>query len=84
MKTRKDKRMIKLEFFFFKTALFKHIFKKPTHPHFGAWSFLLVHIWFTPSSKGPKAFVIFFRNRTMNVGASSLTMGNGHLTWSMV
>ena len=34
---------------------FGHIIKKSAHSFFlGAWSFLLVHIWFTPS-EGPKA-----------------------------
>jgi hypothetical protein len=42
--------------FLFKTALFGHTLKKSAHSHFGAWSFLLVHVWFTPS-EGPKGFV---------------------------
>ena len=36
-----------------KTTLFVHILTKSTHPHFGAWSLLLVDVWFTPS-QGPK------------------------------
>ena len=55
MKTRENKRMVKLEFFS-QTALFGHILRKTAHSLFGAWSFLLVHIQFTPS-KGPKGFV---------------------------
>jgi hypothetical protein len=42
--------------FLFKTALFGHMLKKSAHSFFGAWSFLLVHVWFTPS-EGPKGFV---------------------------
>ena len=55
MTTREDKRMIKLEFFS-KVSLFGHTLKDSAHPFFGAWSFLLVHIRFTPSG-GPKGFV---------------------------
>jgi hypothetical protein len=39
-----------------KIAFLGHILKISTHSLFGAWSFLLVHIWFTPS-EGPKSFV---------------------------
>ena len=40
-----------------KTASFGHILKKkPSHSIFGAWSFLLVHIWLIPG-EGPKGFV---------------------------
>ena len=55
-KIRKDQRMVKLDFFSFKTILFGHILKMSTRSLFGAWSFLLVHIRFTPS-EGPKGFV---------------------------
>ena len=55
MKTREDKRMIKLEYFF-KISIFEHILKKLAHLFFGAWSFFLVHIQFTPN-EGPKGFV---------------------------
>ena len=41
---------------FLKAALFDHILLKLAHPLFDAWSFLLVHVWFTPSEK-PKGFV---------------------------
>ena len=54
-----DKRMVKLFFLFFflKTSFFGHILKtKIAQSVFGAWSFLLVHICFTPN-KGPKGFV---------------------------
>ena len=54
MKTREDKRMVKLEFF--KTTIFGHILKKWAHSLFGAWSFLLVHIQYTPSENS-KGFV---------------------------
>ena len=43
MKTREDKIMFKLDFVFITT-------------YFGGVSFLLVHIWFTPS-EGPTGFV---------------------------
>jgi hypothetical protein len=60
MKTREGKRMVKLKFLFFsslfKTAIMGHVLKNPTHSLFGAWSFLLVHIWFT-HSEGPKGSV---------------------------
>jgi hypothetical protein len=39
------------------TTFFEHILKKSTHSFFGAWSFLLVHIWFTPSEE-PKDIII--------------------------
>jgi hypothetical protein len=55
MKTREDKKMVKLDFFF-QNYLYGHISKKSTHSLFGAWSFLLVHIWFTPS-EGCKIFI---------------------------
>ena len=54
MKTREDNKRVKLDFFF-KTPFFGHIFKKSSHPLFGAWSFLLVQIRFTPN-KGSKDF----------------------------
>ena len=58
-KTREDKTMVKLEFLFFvfsKLCFFGHMLKQSTHSLFGAWSFLFVHILFTPS-EGPKNFV---------------------------
>ena len=42
---------------FSKSDLFGHILKRSAHSLFGAWSFLLIHIRFTPS-EGPKGFVI--------------------------
>ena len=63
--------MVKLDYFFLKTALFGHVFykkKNPGHSLFGAWSFFLVHIRFTPN-EGPKAFKTgFLRSRTMEAG----------------
>jgi hypothetical protein len=56
MKTKEDKGMVKLDFFSFKITLFKHISHKSTHSIFGAWSFFLVHINFTPS-EGPKVLI---------------------------
>ena len=46
-----DKRMVKPQKY-----LFWHILKDSTHSLYGAWSFILVHIWFT-LSEGPKGFV---------------------------
>ena len=44
MKTRKDKRMVKLDFFYSQIALFEHLLKKQAHIIFGVWLFLLIHI----------------------------------------
>ena len=56
MKTREDKRiMVKLESFS-KLSVLGHILKKISTFTFGAWSFLLVHIRFTPDEE-PKGFV---------------------------
>ena len=44
MKTRGEKRMVKL-WMFFKPALFGHKLKKITRSLFSAWSFLIVHFW---------------------------------------
>jgi hypothetical protein len=60
----------------FKTSLFSTYQKKSTHSLFGAWSFLLIHICFTPS-EGPKNFINWFTLRNQ-------TMGNNHLPRSMV
>jgi len=51
--------MVKLGIFFLKIALFGHILKKSARSLFGAWSFLFIHIRFTPS-KGAKGFVSLF------------------------
>ena len=49
--------MVQLDLFiFYKTALLEHILKKNSTFTFGAWSFVLAHIRFTPS-EGPKGFV---------------------------
>jgi hypothetical protein len=58
MKIRQDKRIIKLDFLFcfFQIYLFGAYIKEMSTFTFGAWSFLLVHIQFTPS-EGPKGFV---------------------------
>ena len=53
-----------LVFFSFKNAHLG-IYQKISTFTFGAWSFLLVHNWFTPSEE-PKGFMFFIlRNRTM-------------------
>ena len=65
-----------------KISLLRHMLKKSIHSFFDAWSFLQVHIWFTPS-EGPKDFVNQFlkkldhESHTMKLGH-----GKGHLTWS--
>ena len=58
------------------TTLFGHILKKSTHPLFGVWSLLVVHIRFKPT-EGPKGVknCIF---QKCNHG--SVTMENGQLT----
>ena len=61
-KQEKTKEWSNLTFFFlflFKTAFFGHTWKKSTHSLFGAWSFLSVHIWFTPN-EGSKDFINSF------------------------
>ena len=55
MNTREVKRWSNL-IFFFESVLFGHILKNSAHSLFGAWSYLLVHIWFTPS-EGQEGFV---------------------------
>ena len=55
MKTRQDKTK-EWSNMIFLNYIFGHILKKYAHSLFGAWSFLLVHIGFTPS-EGPKGFV---------------------------
>ena len=50
---------------------------------FGGWSFLLVHIRFTPSEGAQRLCkMIFLRNPTMGVRPSSQTMEKDHLPWS--
>ena len=64
MKTGKDKRMVKLDFsFLFKSAFLGRILEKSAHSLFGAWSFLLIHIWFTPS-EGSQGFVNWFLRKS--------------------
>ena len=55
MKTKKRQKYDQIWFFFQKCPFWTYI-KKSTHSLFGAWSFLLVHIQFTPS-EGLEAFV---------------------------
>ena len=45
-----------LIYFFQHFPFWIFIYSKIGHSHFGAWSFLLVHIEFTPS-EGPKDFI---------------------------
>ena len=58
MKTREDTRMVKLETQNHK-PFFGRILEKMNTFTYGTWSFLLIHIWFTPS-EGPKGFVNLF------------------------
>jgi hypothetical protein len=74
MRTREDKRIVKLDF------LSKILFLAYISL-FDAWSFLLVHIRFTPS-EGPKGLVNrVLRNHAMEVGPSSWTMEKCYLPW---
>ena len=81
MKTRENKRMVKLELFS-QTALFGHILRKTAHSLFGAWSFLLVHIQFTPS-KEPKGFVNYFLKKSDH-GSWTMKRDHGKRPSSMV
>jgi len=56
MKAKEVKRVIKIYFILFLNFPFWAYIKKNSTFTFGAWSFLLVHIQFTPS-EGPKSFV---------------------------
>ena len=63
-----------------------YILKKITHSFFGAWLFLLVHIWFTPS-EGPKGFINWFLKKSDHgswIIKSVGPWGNDPLPWSMV
>ena len=67
--------------FSFQYCPFWAYIKKKAHPLFGAWSFLLICIRFTPS-EGPKGFINWYsRNRTMKVGIWSQTMAKGKPPW---
>ena len=70
-------------FFLFK-LLFMGIFKKKisTHSLFGAWSFLLIHIGFTPC-EGPKGFVNWFLKK-LNHGSWTVKLDHGKRSSSMV
>ena len=59
-----------------------YIEKKSTHSLFGAWSFLLVHIQFTPREK-PKGFVIWFFKKP-NHGSWTIKSDHGKMPSSMV
>ena len=53
--------MTKLDFFGLKLP-FLDIFKKVEHSLFDAWSFLLIHIWLTPS-EGSKDFINLLKKK---------------------
>ena len=77
MKTRTDKRMVKLDSLFSPKLPFLDVSQKS---FFDAWAlFFSVHIWCTPN-EGPKDFVNGFFNE---IGPRSRTiMEKGHLPWS--
>jgi hypothetical protein len=90
MKTREDKRMIRLDFlFFFQKCPFEHIFRKINTFTFGTWSFLLIHIRFTPS-EGPKdpLFFLFLLNEPWKLvlqgGPWKKVIFHGPTSWFMV
>ena len=71
-------------FFSFKTIIFGRMLKKLAHYFFGAWSFLLVHIRFTPS-EGPKGFVNwFFFFKKPDHGSWTIKLNRGKRPSSMV
>ena len=82
---KEDKRIVKLEFIF-KAAFFGHTHThtytqyKSTHSLFGARSFFLIHIRFTPSEE-PKNCINWFFERIipMKAGPSSRTIEKDHL-----
>ena len=89
---REDKRMFKFYYyflFFHKCSFWTYIYKKTTHSQFGAWSFFLVHLWFTPS-EGPKGFVDWFfkeiRQEKLEheVGPWKKAIFHGPTSWSMM
>ena len=65
--------------YYIKNVLFGHISKKISTFTFGAWSFFLVHIQFTPSV-GPIGFVDLFFKKTYY--ESWTPMKKGHPPWS--
>jgi hypothetical protein len=69
--------MAKLDVFFIKIALFAHILEKLAHSLFGVWSFLLIHMRFTPS-EGPKGFVTWFFFKSDH---GSWTIESDHVEW---
>ena len=66
-------------FFLFKTALLDIYSKNSTHSLFCAWSFVLVHIWYTPSER-PKGFL---NSTSKKLKDGSRTMANAifHGPW---
>ena len=65
-------------FIFLKTALFGHILKKTKTFTLGAWSFLSIHILFTPCER-PKGFVnCFFKKLDHECWTITLNHGRWH------
>jgi hypothetical protein len=63
--------------------------KESSHPLFGAWSLLLVHVWFT-HSEGPNGFKHFIFKKvdhgsvTMKCDHGKKTFWHGTTSWSMM
>ena len=74
MKKREDKRMVKHEFL--QNCPFWTYINKNQHIHFLVHgSFLLVHIWFTPS-EGPKSFVNWILKKS-DRGSCTMKLNHG-------
>ena len=56
---------------------FGHILKRFSTFNLGAWSFLLVHIWFTPNEGGQRAFKIDIKKKK-KADYESRTMTSDH------
>ena len=77
---RENKKTIEL-LLFSKLPFLSMYWKKSAHPLLAAWSFLLVHIQFTPS-EGPNNFVNqFFKNMDHEMYTMNLYRVIRHLTW---
>ena len=82
MKTREWSTLILFYFNFQNCPCWTYVTKISTNSFFGAWSFLFIHIWFTPI-EGPKALYICFL-KILDHGSWTMnqTMEKGHLPWS--
>ena len=82
MKTRENKRIVKLYLFFFQNCPFWTCIEKISTFTFGAWPFLFIHIRFTPS-KRPKGFVNWWFTKSDH-GCWTIKSDNGKKPSSMV